>query len=294
MHTNAGAHFFRNATGRQVMDSGRFGAESTQEAASEQTGAAKGFWTTDDRYIMFFWIHGSKDSTLNLGWDSMQSLPREAWVDDELTPPELALYPAEETERLRVRMLARRSFTGAQVAGWARTGGEFRLDEVHGNTIDIELEAQFRDGQAVPAGVQVGLVVLQGSVERTIVWVETLGDMAVLSGDFTRSTTLDINGSHVIPQCDTAPNTSCVFGPPAMKLKQEESMLSLRLVTDRSVVEAFAQGGRRQLTSRVYPNQTESSGVSVLFRGDAANLTALRVTVWAMDDAALDFSQKRN
>jgi hypothetical protein len=325
VHPSPDKHYFQNLTGKQVMDGGKPGAESTPEAASEQTGAAKGFWIPHDRYIMFFWIHGNPDEgMLELGWDSMQSLPREVLVDDELTPPELTLYPAAETTGLRVKTLISRVFTPEQVAVWGKStgkgGGELVLDDVHGNTLDIELTARFPAGKPIPAGVRVGVVVLQGSEERTTVWIETAaadaaggsGGVARLSGDFTQSTALAVNGTRVFPQhsCKGSISSPCILGPSDMALKQNESALSLRVIVDRSVLEAFAQEGRRQLTSRVYPNRTDSTGVSLLYRGSSSaseqgaetagggwaspgGAPEIHAAVWKMDQHALDYSQKR-
>jgi sucrose-6-phosphate hydrolase SacC (GH32 family) len=53
------------------------------------------------------------------------------------------------------------------------------------------------------------------------------------------------------------------------------------VVLDRSVIEAFAAGGRAVLTGRDYPAQEETSA-HLFVRSGSAGLTFSRVDAWAM------------
>lgn len=280
-----GRHYFKNATEKRILDV--VDDRSTQSAARAQTGAAKGFWTADDRYLVWFWVHGTGDSGRSLTWDGMQSLPRHAQVDDELAPPELTMFPAQEVLGLRVATLAVETFTPAHVAAWG--GSPLQLEGVSSNTLDIELTARFPPEQPLPGGARIGLIVLQGSAEQTTVWLETSADgkTASLVGNLSSSQPAC---AKPLPSCLAG---DCVLFPAPMPLKASEATLSLRVIVDRSVIEAFAQRGRRQLTTRVYPTRADSTGVSVLYAGGAGVAApSIDVAVYAMDQHALDYSKK--
>ena len=65
-----------------------------------------------------------------------------------------------------------------------------------------------------------------------------------------------------------------------VRLLETEASARLSVFVDKSIVEAFAMGGRRVLTGRVYPSHPNASGVGVYAVGATANATA-----WEMGPA---------
>ena len=56
--------------------------------------------------------------------------------------------------------------------------------------------------------------------------------------------------------------------------------VTLHIFLDRSVVEVFANGGRTNLVTRIYPTRPDSLGVRLFSRGGSAKVTSL--DVWTM------------
>ena len=70
-----------------------------------------------------------------------------------------------------------------------------------------------------------------------------------------------------------------------LDLETGEAELVLRVLVDRSAVEAFAQQGRAQVTARAYPVHG-GGGVSLLVDSPAAApLPVVSVAAWEMDSA---------
>lgn len=73
-----------------------------------------------------------------------------------------------------------------------------------------------------------------------------------------------------------------------MPLKLRETTLSLRVLVDRSVVEAYAQHGRAQIVSRVYPaykvTPPEQRSAALFYAAPTgcASAPIISVAVWAM------------
>merc|ERR1712050_445168 len=74
-----------------------------------------------------------------------------------------------------------------------------------------------------------------------------------------------------------------------MVMKPLEDALVLRVLVDRSVIEAFVQRGRVSTTRRVYPSETSSQGVGLFFKAPAVGARAssptVHVNVWEMGNA---------
>lgn len=59
------------------------------------------------------------------------------------------------------------------------------------------------------------------------------------------------------------------------------SIVEIRLLVDRSVIEGFFQHGSQQFSTRVYPNATDSDGVAIIVNGKGP-LPLLDINVWEM------------
>ena len=60
--------------------------------------------------------------------------------------------------------------------------------------------------------------------------------------------------------------------------------LTLRVLVDRSVVEAFAEDGLSTLTARVYPASRRSGGIGLLWGGEG-EAPRVNLTAWSMRSA---------
>lgn len=76
----------------------------------------------------------------------------------------------------------------------------------------------------------------------------------------------------------------------SLTMKGDESVVRVRVFVDHSIVEAFVQGGRTRITSRVYPaNPSLASGVAVYASGSGATL--INATVYALDSIWVPLDQ---
>jgi beta-fructofuranosidase len=212
-----------------------------------ESSCAKGFWDArTGRYLLWFWVAPAGDGKYVVpewGWDSMVSIPRHLDVDTELM--QITLYPVKELEVLRVLPPVHHQ-TGLQLAE-----GVTPLAGVQSNTLDLELTFDWSHTKtkSIPTtpNLQVGVAVLLGAEEQTLVTL-TLG-AATRFNNGTRK-----NAAAVLLGVDTRRSRSDRGGgavtPKAVTLKDHEA-LTLRVLVDRSVIDAFAMGGRGAMTRRM-------------------------------------------
>ena len=78
------------------------------------------------------------------------------------------------------------------------------------------------------------------------------------------------------------------FNAKPVMLKESDTKLTLRVLADRSVVDAFAMGGRGAMTRRVYPKYATSTGASLVYMipagaaGAALEPPKVTINVWPM------------
>ena len=108
-----------------------------------------------------------------------------------------------------------------------------------------------------------GVAVLLGTTEQTLVTL-TLG-AATRFNNGTRKVAPAVLLS-VDSRLSRSDRDGGVNTPKAVTLKEHEAMLTLRVLVDRSVLDAFAMGGRGSMTRRVYPQQFNSSlGAALIY-----------------------------
>ncbi|KAF5204382.1 Beta-fructofuranosidase, partial [Thalictrum thalictroides] len=80
-----------------------------------------------------------------------------------------------------------------------------------------------------------------------------------------------------------------IYGSTVPVLDNEK--LSLRVLVDHSIVEAFAQGGRRVITSRIYPTEAIAGAERVFLFNNATrtSVTATSIKIWQMNSATMKF-----
>jgi len=201
------------------------------------------------RRIMWAWIFDqrSDDVRKSSGWSGTFSLPRELWLGED---NRLRMRPVDELASLRYN---ERRYAELRIA----PDSEILLEGARGSLLDIELVIEPRGARR--CGVKV--CCSPGGEEETIVGYDAAeGGLFV---DTRRSSTR--MGKHVIES-----------GP--LTLRSNE-MLRLRVLVDKSVVEAFAND-RQAVCRRIYPSRRDSVGVKVFAEGGAARVYS--ASAWEM------------
>jgi len=263
--------------------------------------ASKSFYDPlKQRRILWGWV-GETDSEqddLRKGWASLQTVPRALWFDDK-TKANIIQWPIEEIDELRsVELVVENELL--------QPGSVVEVDATEGSQLDIELVLEFPDAAAIDAvesdsvyscstgggaagrGVlgPFGLLVLaqKNLTEQTAVYfyVAKSADgqlQTFFCHDETRSSLaselmLGIHGSSVPVLAD-------------------EKSISVRTLVDHSIVESYAQGGRRCITSRVYPTQALHGAAKLFLFNNATTAVKVRsLNVWQMDSVSLRPYQK--
>ena len=194
------------------------------------------------RRIMWAWIFDSPGfaTRMDYGWSGTMSLPRVLTLGED---GKLRMNPPMEIERLRYNSKKKASFT-------IPADSEQRLEGIHGNCLELNLEMKARDSR------QFGVKVCCSGKgeEQTLVFYDAVEKK--LKVDTTKSSL-------------TEGPRSVEAGP--LELKADEP-LQLRVFVDRSVVEVFANG-RQAVMRRIYPSRQDSVGVAVFSRGTSARVT---------------------
>ena len=201
------------------------------------------------RRIMWAWIFDGPGFKArgDYGWSGTMSLPRVLSLGPDGS---LRMNPPQEIERLR--------YNGKQKTGLTiADGAELALGDIHGNSLELELEISAPDAR------QFGLKVCcsPGGEEQTPVFYDAVEKK--LKVDTTKSSL-------------TEGPKSVEAGP--FTLPTDEP-LRLRIFVDKSVVEVFANG-RQAVMRRIYPSRPDSIGVKLFSNGGPAEVRMLRA--WEM------------
>ena len=134
----------------------------------------------------------------------------------------------------------------------------------------VEIHAFFKRSKII--GHTFGVSVLESTALKQhtdVFFTDTAGDDVELTIDATRSGFLESHCTKLLPP-------SHVGGK--VNLLTQEEVLDVRIFVDRSIVEAFAMGGRGVATVSVRPNAT-ATGIAVISGG---NTTLLNLTVFSV------------
>ena len=74
------------------------------------------------------------------------------------------------------------------------------------------------------------------------------------------------------------------FAAPPLPPAADTTAHSLRVFVDKSVIEAFAEGGSSTVTGRVYPAGVGSTGISLFWSGEGDS-PQVDLSVWGMGNA---------
>ena len=205
----------------------------------------------DGSYLLWGWLNEGRNEAARrqAGWAGALSLPLRVSLTSDGS---LALEPTPEVQALRGQHwhcdgVAR----AAESNAW--------LENVRGDC--LEIIAQVEPG----AGAEVGSKVrcTPEDEEHTTIMIQQAAQRIVIERDHASLDT----------EVDRAP---CVA---PITLAAGESV-TLHIFLDRSVVEVFANGGRTNLVTRIYPTRPDSLGVRLFSRGGSAKVTSL--DVWTM------------
>lgn len=211
----------------------------------------------DERRIAFFNVVEGIDDWQDDpgdGWAGVVGLPRDLSVVDG----NLRLDPVEELTKLRRNHRRAESVTLSQGETWQfpESGGK-----------SLELRARIEVGNAD----QIDLNVLESS-DSTEVTTVSYWDGADSIG-------INTDRASIREDVRTRP-------PEVGSLELDDERLDFRVFVDKSIVEVFANG-RETLTTRVYPNRTDSTGISLVARRGEAHLDSLDVwdmaSIWSAD-----------
>ncbi|KZV14483.1 acid beta-fructofuranosidase-like [Dorcoceras hygrometricum] len=255
--------------------------------------ASKTFFDQNkERRILWGWIRETDAEDLDIlkGWASVQSIPRTVVFDDE-TGKNLLQWPVKEVESLRSDSV---KFNNVDLG----PGSITPLEIDSGSQLDIV--ASFKiDNEALDiangADVSYACPTSGGAANRG-----TLGPFGILvlaDNELSELTPIYFyvtkrnNGEVEVHFCADELRSSVsqdvdkiVYGSKVPVLDGEK--LSIRSLVDHSIVESFAQGGRRVITSRVYPTKAINDEARVFLFNNATSATiTATVKIWKMKSA---------
>ena len=196
------------------------------------------------------------------GWNQIMTLPRRLSVDGD----DLSMAPAGDIESVRG--------SHERIEDMSLPANrEVVLDTVAGSALEIIAEIDPRESPMV----ELNLLRSPGREEFTrVAFFKERGFSQRVFGSDARQSLLSIDTSY----SSVAPDVLSRAPETAPVLLGEGELLELRVFVDRSVVEVFANG-RQCLAVRVYPERSDSTGVSLRAQGSAALLRSL--DAWQMN-----------
>ncbi|KAF5201588.1 Beta-fructofuranosidase [Thalictrum thalictroides] len=261
------------------------------------------------RRILWSWTAESDSESADImkGWASLQAVPRVVLFDNK-TKNNLLQWPVEEVENLRSN---EKEFNNIKLG----TGSILTLDV--GKATQLDIIAEFEIDKDTLEGVMeaesgyncansngafgrkalgpFGLLVLANDCrsEQTAVYFYIVKDT---DGNLKTFFCTDLSRQTSLPTISPTPflNVNMVkdvskeiYGGTVSVLDNEK--LSMRILVDHSIVEAFAQGGRTCITSRVYPTEAIAGAARVFLFNNAtrAGVTATSVKIWEMNSALM-------
>ncbi|KNA16664.1 hypothetical protein SOVF_087020 [Spinacia oleracea] len=255
--------------------------------------ASKTFYDQEKkRRILWGWVTegDSEAADVRKGWASLQGVPRTVLYDQK-TKTNLVQWPVEEVENLRHNS---KEFDKVVVPA----GSVVPLDVRAATEIDItaEFEIEKEALESLPfSGEEYSCPDSKGATQRG-----ALGPFGILiladknlseqtpvyfyiiktfNGRFKTFFCTDLTRSSVAPDV-----VKDIYGETVPVLKGER--LSMRILVDHSIVEAYAQNGRTCITSRVYPTKAiyKDAKLYVFNNATEASVTA-SIKTWQMSSA---------
>lgn len=255
--------------------------------------ASKSFYDhKNKRRVLWGWI-GESDTELadvTKGWASLQGIPRTVTLDRK-TGSDLLQWPVKEVESLR---LSAKELNGLKLG----PGSAVPLDVGTATQLDIvaEFELDRESVQRAKNGTEDNFLGCGGASRRG-----ALGPFGiVVLADEHRSEQTPVyfyvgkasDGTLKTFFCNDQSRSTLandvnkqVYGS-IVPVTEDEEKLSVRVLVDHSIVESFAQGGRRCITSRVYPTKAIYGAARVFAFNNATSATVTAsLKLWQMNSA---------
>ena len=175
---------------------------------------------------------------------------------------QLVANPPAEMVQLRNRSLCAEAGVGLR----PRVPHRLPFPEGEGATMDLELELELP-----PSAFTLGLRVL-GEASGTGNATTLRLHVAASSGGFRAGNATLFTTRGTVTNCTSA-----------FEVLAGESTIALRMLVDRSVIEAFVAGGRAVLTGRDYPSISETAAHVTLEEGPPVTVRSARA--WSMECA---------
>lgn len=249
--------------------------------------ASKTFYDQNkQRRILWGWINETDTETDDLakGWASVQTIPRNVLYDNK-TGTNILQWPVEEVESLRLRST---DFTEIVVG----PGSVVPLDIGQATQLDIFAEFEIEivsetkhekygcSGGAVDRSAlgPFGLLVLadQTLSELTPIFFRPVNTTeGIVDTYFCADETRSSKASDVFKH---------VYGSTVPVFTDEK--FQMRLLVDHSIVESFAQGGRRVITSRIYPTKAIYGDARLFLFNNATGVNVkATLKIWELNSA---------
>ncbi|KAF3433138.1 hypothetical protein FNV43_RR24240 [Rhamnella rubrinervis] len=252
--------------------------------------ASKTFYDQNkERRILWGWINETDTETddLRKGWASVQTIPRNVLFDKK-TRTNIIQWPVEEIETLRLNSS---EFSEVLVG----PGSVVPLDIGTATQLDIfvdfeveAVESEESEDDDVGCGGGARERTKLGPFGLLVIADDSLSELTPI---FFRQHNSTTNGGLTTFFC--ADETRSSIAPDVLKRVYgthvpvvDGERLSLRVLVDHSIVESFALGGRRVITSRVYPTQA-IYGAARLFLFNNATSVNVKATlkIWQLNSA---------
>lgn len=257
--------------------------------------ASKTFYDQNKkRRILWGWIRETDAESLDImkGWSGVQCIPRTI-VFDQKTGTNILQWPVEEVESLR---LNKSEFKDVKL----EPGSIEPINVKFASQLDIEVtfEIDKETLKAVGGGDSDGgydCATSGGAANRGM--LGPFGILVLANEGLSELTPVyfyvskGLNGKVVTHFCTDELRSSkalevqkIIYGSDVPVLDGEK--FSMRLLVDHSIVESFAQGGRRVITSRIYPTEAIGSAARVFLFNNATGIgVSASLKIWTMASA---------
>lgn len=252
--------------------------------------ASKTFYDQNKgRRILWGWI-GETDSEaddLLKGWSSVQAIPRVVTYDAK-TGTNILQSPVEEVETLRKEST---EFESVVVA----PGSVINLNITSASELDVVAEFVV-DQEVLKSSVGNGVInncsaaaVRQalGPFGLLVLADDSLSELTPVYFYVAKASDGTIKNWFCTDQSRSSKSNSVdkqIYSGPVPVLEGEK--YSMRLLVDHSIVEAFGQGGRTCITSRIYPTKAIFGAARVFLFNNATDLSVTAsVKIWKLSSA---------
>lgn len=251
--------------------------------------ASKSFYDpVKKRRVLWGWINetDTENDDLKKGWASVQTIPREVTFDKK-TGTNILQWPVKEIESLRLR--------GSEFEGIVlKPGSVLPLNISSATQLDIIAEFEIEplgseeiDEDSVGCGGGATDRSALGPFGLLTIADDSLSELTPIyfrlsSSSHQNSTTFfcaDETRSSKAPEVKKT-----VYGTQIPVLNDEKP--SMRVLVDHSIIESFGQGGRRVITSRVYPTEAIYGAARLfLFNNATAINIKASLKIWELNSA---------